>query len=63
MIAFIAQLPVRIIFNDRNPVFVSQFDQLFSSLEAEGDSAWILKIGQNVHELRSDAKRGFKKGI
>src|SRR6185503_14704712 len=56
MLTVIAQLTVGIIFDDRHPVFIRQFNEFLAPFEAEGRTAWVLKVWEDVNEFWSDAK-------
>ena len=60
MVALVTQLAVRIVFDDRHAIPVSQFHQSHAAFQAEGGAARVLKIGQDIDEFRSDAQRFFK---
>ena len=49
--ALIAQLPVRIIFNDGDALLVRQPHQLCAPVFGQRDAARILEVGQGIHEL------------
>src|SRR5579863_3231828 len=60
MLAFVAKLAVRIIFDNRDAVLVGQKDELVTASFGESDACRILKIRQNIHELRAGAQAGVE---
>src|SRR6266508_270868 len=60
MLTLITQLTIWIVFNDRNPIAICQFDQFVASLQAERRATRVLEVRHDIDELRSDAKRGFQ---
>ena len=57
VLAFVAKLPVRIVFDDRYAVLIREHHQLFAPRTRKRYSAWVLEVRQNVHELWPRAQR------
>src|ERR1017187_1156508 len=59
-LAFIAQLAVRVIFDNRNAILVRQQHQFAAPPLRQGGSGRVLKVGQHVHELGAETQRLFE---
>ena len=60
MLAFVAELAVGIVFDDRNAVFIGQQNELVAASFGKRDARRILKVGQDVHEFRAGAQAGIE---
>jgi hypothetical protein len=52
VVALIAQLAIRIVFDDRNAVAVGEQNQFVATPLGQSRAARVLEVGQHVHELR-----------
>src|SRR5271157_1366113 len=59
VLAFIAQLPVGVVLDDRDAVLVGEQYKFVSATARQRDASWVLKVRQDVHELRSGTQRPF----
>src|SRR5450631_1779770 len=57
VLAFIAQLAVRVVFDNRNAVAVRQEHQFVAAAFRQGGSGRVLEVGQDVHELGAGTER------